>query len=179
MILGMRSCYERMKQLSELRFTEHEKLHKDLQTFLCRVLKLDPTLFADYQQLNQLYNRIYPIDRTVAFMINPVVYEDLKDNNYINPYQIWIQNLVNSLALLHDYESWRLEWTRDIYKKKNNCSCLAPCYCYIDNMEEIMYKMICRNVFFNNYHHVHQIPPWSYWFNKAGSSFSLLKFFVI
>lgn len=165
MILRMRGCYERMKQLSELRFTEHEKLHKDLQKWLRRILELDPTLFEDYQHLNQLYNRIYLIDRTVELMINPLVYEDFKDN-YINPYQIWIQNLVDSLALLHDYESWR---RNNFHNDKWMGCCQAPCYCYIDEIQMKMYRIICANVFFNR--HRHQTPPCSYWCNKAGSCF--------
>lgn len=173
MILGMHYRYQRMKQLSKLRFTEHEKLHKDLQTFLCRVLKLDLTLFADYEQLNRFYNQIYLIDRTVKFMINPEVYEDSNDN-YINPYQIWIQNLVNSFELLLDYESWR---RNNFPNNKWMGCCQAPCHCYIDDIEDKMYQMICRNVFFNTRRH--QMPPSIYWSNKAFSSFSLLKFFVI
>ena len=68
MILGMRHCYERMKQLSELRFTEDEKLHKDLQKWLCRILELDPTLFDDYLELNRFYYWIYPFSSTVESM---------------------------------------------------------------------------------------------------------------
>lgn len=168
MILGMRGHYQTLKKLSELRFTEHEKIHKDLQKLLRRVLELDPTLFADYQQLNQSYNRIYLIDRTVKLMINPLVYEDFKEN-YINQYQIWIQNLVDSFKLLHDYESWR---RNNFHNDKWMRCCPAPCTCHIEKIEDMMYRIICRNVFFDNYQHRHQTPPWSYWSNKAVSSFS-------
>ena len=174
MIFGMRGHYETLKQLSEHRFTELEKIHKYLQTLLCRVLELDPTLFDYYLELNQCcYDRIYLIDKTVEFMINPLVYEDFKDN-YINQYQIWIQNLVNSFALLHDYESWR---PNNFHNDKWMRCCPAPCYCYIDDIEKKMYRIIDDNVFFNR--HRHQTPPPIYWSNKAGSSFSLHKFFVI
>jgi len=161
MILGMRHCYERMKQLSKIHFTDHEKLHKDLQNWLHRVLELDPTLFEGYNQLNHFYNRIVLFSSTVETMRKPLSYEGL------NEYQLWIQNLVNSFALLHDYESWRiLNFSNDKWMR----CCPAPCYCYIDDMEEIMYRIICGNVFFNQ--HRHQTPPDIYWWNKADSSFS-------
>jgi hypothetical protein len=165
MILGMRDRYQRMKQLSKLRFIEHENIHKDLQTFLRQVIELSSTLFDYYLQLNRFYNRIYLIDRTVEFMIKPVVYES-SGNNYMNQYQIWIQNLVNSFELLLDYESWR---RNNFHNDKWMGCCQAPCYCYINAIEEKMYQMICRNVFFNR--HRHQIPPSIYWSNKAFSSF--------
>lgn len=169
MILGMRGHYQTLKKLSELHFTEHEIIHKDLQKLLRRVLKLDPTLFDDYLKLNEsCHGRIYLIDKTVDSMINPLVYEDFKDN-YINQYQIWIQNLVNSFALLHDYESWR---PNNFPNDKWMRCCQAPCYCYIDGIEEKMYRIICGNVFFNHYQHRHQTPSRSYWWNKAVSSFS-------
>ena len=167
MILGMRGCYERMKQLSELRFTENEKLHTNLQKLLRRVQGLDPTLFADYEKLNTLYNRIDLISSTVESMIMPLLYECFNDDG-LNQYQIWIQNLVNSVALLHDYESWRRENFRN--NKWMGC-CQSTCTCYIEKIEDMMYRIISRNVFFNHYQHRHQTPPRSYWFNKADSSF--------
>jgi len=164
MILGMRGCYERIKQLSGLHFTECEKLHTTLQNWLRRVIKLDPTLFADYQLLNKRYNRIALIPSTVDSMRTPILYEGL------NEYQIWIRNLINSFALLHDYESWRVE---NFYNDKWIGCCPAQCTCYIENVEERIYKIICCNVFFNHYQHQHETPSRGYWFNKAGSSFSL------
>lgn len=165
MILGMRHCYERMKQLSELRFTEHEKLHKDLQKWLRRVLELDPTLFDDFLKLNRFYNRIVQFSSTVDSMKTALPDEGL------NEYQIWIQNLVNSFALLRDYESWRPE-NRFALEEFGPFCCQGRgrCDCHIDDMEEIMYRIICGNVFFNQ--HRHQTPPQSYWRNKAVSSFS-------
>jgi hypothetical protein len=165
MILGMRGCYERMKQLSELRFTEREKLHTELQKWLRRVIELDSTLFADYQLLNRRDNRIVPISSTVDSIISlpPILYDGL------NEYQIWIQNLIKSFALLHDYESWRVENSDN--DKWIDC-CPAQCTCYIEDVEERIYKIICRNVFFNHYQHQHATPSREYWFNKAGSSFS-------
>lgn len=68
MILGMRGHYRTLKSLSELRFTEYEKLHTELQKWLRRVLELDHTLFAGYQLLNKLYKRIVPISSTVVSM---------------------------------------------------------------------------------------------------------------
>jgi L-rhamnose mutarotase len=162
MILGMRGHYQTLKKLSELRFTEYEKLHTDLQKWLRRVLEFDPTLFADYQQLNQLYNRIVPISSTVALMRTPFLYGGL------NEYQIWIQNLIDSFALLRDYESWR---PNNFHNDKWMRCCPAPCTCYIEDIEEKMYRIICGNVFFNNYQHRHETPPWSYWSNKAGFFF--------
>jgi hypothetical protein len=164
-ILGMRGHYETLKQLSELPFTKHEIIHKDLQKWLRRVLKLDPTLFDDYQQLNLLYNQIVLISSTVELMRTPFLYGGL------NEYQIWIQNLVNSFALLRDYESWRPE-NRFALKESSPFCCQGRgcCDCHIDDMEEIMYRIICGNVFFNR--HRHHTPPQSYWWNKAVSSFS-------
>lgn len=40
----------------------------------------------------------------------------------------------------------------------------------LSSTEEVMYRIICGNVFFNR--HRHQTPPRSYWFNKAVSCFS-------
>lgn len=163
MILGMRGCYERIKQLSELRFTKYEKLHTELQKWLRRVLELDPILFADYQLLNRRYNRIVLISSTVDSMRTPILCEGL------NEYQKWIQNLINSFALLHDYESWRVE--NFVNNKWIGC-CPAQCTCYIENIEERIYKIICCNVFFNHYQHQHATPSREYWYNKAGLSFS-------
>lgn len=165
MILGMRGRYQTLKKLSELHFTEHEKIHNDLQNLLRRVLELDPTLFDDYLKLNRFYNRIFPFSSTVDSMRT-----ELPDDG-LNEYQIWIQNLVNSFALLRDYESWRPE---NRFALENFgpfcCQGRGRCDCHIDDMEEIMYRIICGNVFFNR--HRHQTPPQSYWWNKAVSSFS-------
>ena len=163
-ILGMRSHYQTLKKLSELSFTEYEKLHTDLQKWLRRVLELDPTLFADYQQLNQLYNRIVPISSTVALMRTPFLYGGL------NEYQIWIQNLVNSFALLRDYESWRPE-NRFALEEFGPFCCQGRgrCDCHVENTEEIMYRIICGNVFFNK--HRHLPPPQNYWWYYSGTSF--------
>jgi hypothetical protein len=160
MILGMRGCYERIKQLSELRFKECEKLHTGLQNWLRRVIELDPKLFMDYQQLNQLYNRIVPISSTVESMRIPFLYCGL------NEYQIWIQNLINSFALLRDYESWRPE-NRFALEESGPLCCpgRGRCDCYIDETEEIMYLIICGNVFFNR--HLHQTPSQDYWRSRS------------
>jgi hypothetical protein len=168
MILGMRGCYGRIKQLSELHFTEDERLHTTLQNWLRRVIKLDPTLFADYQDLNQFRNRIDLIPSNVVSMIKPLLYEDFNDYR-INQYQIWIQNLIISFVLLHNYESWRRE--NFINKKWIGC-CQAPCTCYIEDVEERIYRNICCNVFFNQHRHQHETPSWRYWSCKALSSFS-------
>ncbi len=164
MILGMRGRYQTLKKLSELRFTECEKLHTDLQKWLRRVLELDPTLFKDYQNLNQLYDRIVPISSTVALMRTPDLYGGL------NEYQIWIQNLINSFALLRDYESWRPE-NRFALEESDPSCCQGRgrCDCYVDNTIKIMYRIICGNVFFNR--HRHQTPPQSYWWCKSVSCF--------
>lgn len=162
-ILGMRHCYERMKQLSELPFTEDEKLHKDLQKWLCRILELDPTLFDDYLDLNRFNYWIYPFSSTVESMRT-----NLPDYG-LNQYQIWIRNIFKSFELLRDYENWR---PKNFHNDKWMGCCQAPCTCHIEKIEDMMYRIICRNVFFNDYRHVHQTPLWSYWFNKAVSSFS-------
>ncbi len=160
MILCMRGHYQTLKKLSELRFTEHEKLHKDLQKWLRRVLELDPTLFDDFLKLKRFYNRIVQFSSTVDSMKIALPDEGL------NEYQIWLQNLFKSFALLHDYESWRI--ANYCNNKWIGC-CQAPCCCYIEGMEERMYQIICGNVFFNQ--HRHQTPPYIYWWNKAVSSF--------
>ena len=171
MILGMRGHYQTLKKLSELRFTEDEKLHTDLQKLLRRVLELDPTLFKDFWELNSHRIRINQLSTTVE--------EELRFNSdseevdlSIDLYKIWIQNLVNSFALLNDYESWRLK-NRFALKEFGLFCCQGrgSCDCHIDNMEERMYGIICRNVFFNNYHHVHETPPQSYWLYKPASCF--------
>lgn len=164
MILGMRGRYQTLKKLSELIFTEQEKLHTDLQKWLRRVLELDPTLFADYQQLNKLDNRIVPISSTVALMRTPFLYGDL------NEYQIWIQNLFNSFSLLKDFESWRPEKRFALEKiRPRCCEGRGRCDCHVEETEEIMYRIIIRNVFFN--HHLHQTPPQIDWWHKSVSSF--------
>lgn len=167
MILGMRGCYERIKQLSELHFTKDEKLHTDLQNWLRRVIKLDPTLFGDYQRLNQLYNRIELISSTVDSMTTPFLYGGL------NEYQIWIENLIDSFALLRDYESWRPK-NRFAVKEidPHCCQGRGDCDCHVDHTEERMYLIICANVFFNHNQHRHQTPPQGYWWGKSGTSFS-------
>ena len=162
MILGMRGCYGRIKQLSELHFTEDERLHTTLQNWLRRVIKLDPTLFADYQDLNQFRNRIDLIPSNVDSMINPL-YEDFNDYR-INQYRIWIQNLIISFPLLHNYESWRRE---NSINKKWICCCPAECTCYIEEVEERIYGIIGCNVFFNHHRHQHETPSWRYWSCKA------------
>lgn len=169
MILGMRGHYQTLKQLSEIRFTEDEKLHADLQKLLRRVLELDPTLFADYQELQHVHYRIsiVPISPTVQLMIDLNYTNHLYDES-LNEYQIWVGNLFKSFALLHDYESWR---PNNFQNDKWMRCCPAPCTCYIEAIEEKMYRIICGNVFFNNYQHRHEKPPWSYWSNKAGFFF--------
>ena len=164
MILGMRGHYRTMKSLCELRFTECEKLHTDLQKWLRRVLELDPALFADYQRLNQLYNRIVPISSTVDSMTTPFLYGGL------NEYQIWIRNLIDSLALLRDYESWRPENRFELEEfSPRCCQGRGRCDCHVDNTEKMMYLIISANVFFNR--NRHQTPPQSYWWYKSGTSF--------
>ena len=168
MILGMRHCYERMKQLSELRFTEDEKLHKDLQKWLCRILELDPTLFDDYLELNRFYYWIYPFSSTVESMRT-----NLPDYG-LNQYQIWIRNIFKSFELLHNFESWRPE---NRFARKNSfrpeeegcCQGRGYCDCHVENTEEIMYRIICGNVFFNK--HRHLPPPQNYWWYYSGTSF--------
>jgi hypothetical protein len=167
MILGMRGCYERMKQLSEIRFTEDEKLHADLQKLLRRVLELDLTLFVNYQNLNWFNNRIDLISSSVESMIKPLLYECFNDDG-LNKYQIWIKNLFSSFELLCDYERWRRE---NFHNNKWMLCCPAQCTCYIEKVEKMIYTIICRNVFFDHYEHRHHPPPRSYWFNKADSSF--------
>jgi hypothetical protein len=166
MILGMRDRYQRMKQLSELHFTKHENIHKDLQNFLRLVIELDHKLFMYYQQLNpQWFNRIVPISSRVESMETELLHERL------NQFQIWLQNLVNSFELLLDYESWRPK-NRFALEEFGHFCCQGRgrCDCHIDDMEEIMYRIICANVFFNR--NRHQTPPQGYWWYKSGTSFS-------
>ena len=166
-ILGMRGHYQTLKKLSELLFTEYEKLHADLQRLLCRVIELDPTLFDDFWEMNSHRIRICPFSTSVkkelSFDSGDTV--DLAKDLY----RIWIQNLLNSFELLRDYESWR---PKNFHNDKWMGCCQAPCTCHIEKIEDMMYRIICRNVFFNHYQHRHQTPPRGYWWNKAVSSFS-------
>jgi len=166
-LLEIRGRYRSLKKISELRFTEYEKLHADLQRLLCRVIELDPTLYDHFWEMNSSHIRICPfstsVDEELSFDSGDTV--DLAKDLY----RIWIQNLVNSFELLRDYESWRSENFRN--NKWIHC-CPTSCTCYIENVEERMYRIICRNVFFNHYQHQHSQPSREYWFNKAFSSFS-------
>jgi len=142
MILGMRGCYERMKQLSELRFTKHEKLHNQLQIWVRRVLQLDPKLFDDYTNLNQLNNRINMISSTIETMRVPFLYFSR------NEYNTWFQNLLNSFALLDDYQRWRpLNFAKQ--SGVHCCQGRGRCDCHVTDIENRMYRIISANVFFD------------------------------
>ena len=166
-LLEIRGRYRSLKKISELRFTKDEKLHADLQKWLRRILELDPTLFDDFWEMNSHRIRICPFSTSVkkelSFDSGDTV--DLAKDLY----RIWIRNLLNSFELLRDYENWR---PKNFHNDKWMGCCQAPCTCHIEKIEDMMYRIICRNVFFNHYRHVHQTPLWSYWFNKAVSSFS-------
>jgi hypothetical protein len=165
-LLEVRGRYRSLKKLSELHFTEDEKLHADLQKLLRRVLELDPTLYDHFWEMNSHFIRICPfstsVDEELSFDSGDTV--DLAKDLY----RIWIRNLFNSFELLRDYESWR---PKNFHNDKLMGCCRAPCTCYIEKVEERMYRIICRNVFFNHYQHRHETPPWSYWSNKAGFFF--------
>ena len=167
MILCMRGHYRTLKSLCELRFTEDEKLHIELQKWLRRVIELDPTLFNDFWEMNSSHTRICPfsksVDEELSFDSDDTV------NLVKDLYRIWIQNLLNSFELLRDYESWR---RKNFNNDKWIDCCQAQCNCYIERVEERLYRIICYNVFFDHYLHRHETPPRSYWFNKADSSFS-------
>jgi hypothetical protein len=153
MILGMRGCYERMKQLSERSFDEKsQKLHIDLQKWLRRVLKLDPTLFADYEILKMWNYQIDQINSTVTEMRTMHAPE-----HFLNQYQIWVSNLFTSFSLLDDYTIWRQNELRRMFMSDSPlisyCDCPAMCFCKVDDTEEQMYMIICLNVFFQRYLH--------------------------
>ena len=153
MILGMRGCYERMKQLSERSFDEKsQKLHIDLQKWLRRVLKLDPTLFADYEKLKMWNYQIDQINSTVTEMRTMHAPE-----HFLNQYQIWVSNLFTSFSLLDDYTIWRQNELRRMFTSDSPlisyCDCPAMCFCKVDDTEERMYMIICLNVFFQRYLH--------------------------
>ena len=63
-------------------------------------------------------------------------------------YITWFQNLLNSFALLDDYQIWRpLN-----YAKQSGVYCYpgrGRCACHVDEMKNIMYRIISANVFFN------------------------------
>ena len=161
MILCMRHCYERMKQLSKRIFNEEsEKLHIDIQNWLCRVLQLDPTLFDDYLKLNRWNYQIVPIEGTVAEMRTMHAPEHFR-----NQYQIWVSNLNTSFLLLDDYTIWRQTELRRMSTSNSPsisfCDCPAMCFCKVDDMKELMYKIICLHVFFQTGRH--EPPASGYW----------------
>ena len=153
MILGMCGCYERMKQFSERSFDEkYQKLHIDLQKWLRRVLKLDPTLFADFEKLKMWNYQIDLINSTVTEMGTMHAPE-----HFLNQYQIWVSNLFTSFSLLDDYTIWRQNELRRMFTSDSPlisyCGCPAICFCKVDDTEEQMYIIICLNVFFQRYLH--------------------------
>ena len=169
MILGMRGHYRTLKSLCEIGFTEDEKLHADLQRLLRRVLELDPTLYDYYYDIYSRYVHIVKLSTSVSNEMEQmsVCHGRVTDELY----KVWTENIYSSLALLSDYESWRPENLFALEKiSPHCCQGRGHCYCHVDNIEEILYRLICANVFFNEYLHVHT-PPHGYWWGKSSSSF--------
>lgn len=158
-LLKIRGVYSEMKELSERHFDVEDKLQGELNVLLKRVLELDPTLYSYFWKIHQYSRRISPILGTVKSQLNldGIVDEDTVSVSK-NMYSIWISNILTSLMLLEDHRRWRpANFNND---KWMGC-CQAPCTCYIDEVEERVYKDICRNIFFNP-HRFHP-PPMKFW----------------
>jgi hypothetical protein len=148
-LLKIRGVYSEMKELSERHFDVDDNLQKELQVLLQRVLKLDPTLYDYFWKIHHYSRPISPISGTVESQLNLRRFFD-----YDNVYAIWISNILTSFRLLEDHRRWR---PANFHNDKWMDCCPAPCTCYINEVEEFVYKAICRNIFFNP-HRFHPPP---------------------
>jgi hypothetical protein len=161
-LLKIRGVYSEMKELSERHFDVEDKLQGELNVLLKRVLELDPTLYSYFLKIHHSSRPISPILGTVKSQLNldGIVDENSVSENSVseNIYSIWISNIFTSFRLLEDHWRWRpANFNND---KWMGC-CKAPCNCYINEVEERVYKDICRNIFFNP-HRFHP-PPMKFW----------------
>jgi len=162
-LLKIRGVYSEMKELSERHFDVEDKLQEELHVLLQRVLELDPTLYSYFWKIHHYSRRISPILGTVKLQLNldGIVDEDAvqyKVSVSENMYSNWISNIPTALRLLEDHRRWR---PANFHNDKWMGCCQAPCTCYIDEVEERVYKDICRNIFFNP-HRFHP-PPMKFW----------------
>jgi hypothetical protein len=152
-LLKIRGVYSEMKELSERHFDVEDKLQEELLVLLQRVLELDPTLYGYFWKIHHYSRPISLISGTVESQLNLRRFSD-----YDNVYAIWISNILTSFRLLEDHQRWR---PANFHNDKWMDCCQARCTCYVDEVEERVYKDICRNIFFNP-HRFHP-PPMKFW----------------
>ena len=149
-LLKIRGVYSKLKELSERQFNVEDKLQKELQLLLKRILVLDPTLYEYFLKINDDYSTsIYPISKSVELQLNI----EFKLNQFIHYdkiIEIWISNIFVAFELLDDYPRWR---QIDEYVFKNEklgplcCPGRGRCYCYADEVEKLIYRNINENIF--------------------------------
>ena len=152
-LLKIRGVYSKLKELSERQFNVEDKLQKELQLLLKRILVLDPTLYEYFLKIDNDYSTsIYPISKSVELQLK-TEFKLNQFNHYDKIIEIWISNIFVAFELLDDYPRWR-QIEEYVFKDEKLgppcCTGQGRCYCYADEVEKLIYRNINENIFFNS-----------------------------